>query len=252
MERKIKKALFTLITMAAVFMAAPVSAGAKADNSLAVTAPAKQNVKIKKVKAGRYRMSLKAGTKNIPLTVKAKKAKVTAKCRWKVSNKKVVSVTRKGRLTAKKAGRARITATYKGRKAVLDVMVAKAAKKPNGNKVPDKTPDNTPKEPDICRHNWEKHWNTAVFEDTVERDGFMALCNCGAFYSEEEYNSHMALNFGYGSVGIHGGEAKSKCDVNEIFEPTEDGIKTTTHYRIETTYIEYMECTLCGEKVTGH
>lgn len=250
MSKKMKRIMVALMTMAAVFMAVPVAAEAagKADRNLTVTTSAKQAVKIKKMKAGRYNVSIKAGTKNIPLVVKAGKAKVTSKCRWKISNKRVVSITKKGRLTAKKAGKTKATATYRGRKAVLNITVAEAAKKPSNNKTPDKNP----KKPKVCCHNWEKHWNTAVFEDTVERHGFMAFCNCGVFYSEEEFNAHVAQKFGYSDIGMHGREAESKCDVNDVFEPTETGIKTTTHYRIETKYIEYMECTLCGEKLTGH
>lgn len=242
MERRVKRLVLALMTMAAVFMAVPASAeAAKADNTLAVTVPAKKDVKIKKVKAGHYNVKVKAGQKNIPLTVKAGKKKVTSKCRWKISGKKIISITKKGCLTAKKAGKARLTATYKGRKAILTVTVEKA-EQPESKKTPEK-----PKE---CAHNWEDHWKTAVFEGDVDGQGFVGVCNCGVFTSEEEFNRHVNGIFNIGDIGIHGKKAKGKVDTNETVEETEDGMKITIHYRIETKYIEYKECTLCGARRT--
>lgn len=248
MERRVRRLVLAVMTMAAVFVAVPASAeAAKADTALAVTAPAGQGVKVKKAGAGRYSMKVKERTKNIPLTVKAGKKKVTSKCRWKASDKKTISVTKKGRLTAKKAGRAKLTVTYRGRKAVLNVTVEKA-KQPENKKTPEKP--KTPDKPKACDHKWEDHWKTAVFEGDVDGQGFVGFCACGVFTSEEEFEKHFLGLFEFGDIGMHSKKAECKLIQSDTIEETEDGIKITVHYRIETKYIEYIECTLCGARRT--
>lgn len=80
---------------------------------------AKQNIKMK--------------TKNIVLvTGERKKLKVTgikrnSKIRWKSSNKKIVSVSKKGIIRAKKNGRAVVTAKYKTKKVKCSVTVLSKA-----------------------------------------------------------------------------------------------------------------------------
>lgn len=80
---------------------------------------AKQNIKMK--------------TKNIVLvTGERKKLKVTgikrnSKIRWKSSNKKIVSVSKKGIICAKKNGRAVVTAKYKNKKVKCSVTVLSKA-----------------------------------------------------------------------------------------------------------------------------
>lgn len=75
-----------------------------------------------KIKLSKTKITMTVGASTV-LTVKLGKKKVSgSKVKWKTSNKKVVSVS-KGKLKAKKAGNAKITATYKGTKKVCKVTV---------------------------------------------------------------------------------------------------------------------------------
>ena len=71
----------------------------------------------------RAKQNMKMKTKNMILvTGESKKLKVNGikknvKLHWKSSNKKIVSVSKKGKVYAKKNGRAVVTGTYKNKKA---------------------------------------------------------------------------------------------------------------------------------------
>lgn len=60
------------------------------------------------------------------LTLKVKNVKKKAKITWKSSNKKVVKVSRKGKLKALKTGKATVTAKVSGKKVKCKVKVVKA------------------------------------------------------------------------------------------------------------------------------
>lgn len=74
-------------------------------------------------KAKAKKVSLKAG---FSTTLKVKGKKVT---KWTTSKKSVVAVSKKGKITAKKAGKATVTAYYRGGKAVFNVTVTDPAAK---------------------------------------------------------------------------------------------------------------------------
>lgn len=71
------------------------------------------------VMAKAKKVSLAAGTST---TLRVKGMKVT---KWSTSKKAIATVTKKGKVTGKKAGTATITATYKGGKATFKVTVVK-------------------------------------------------------------------------------------------------------------------------------
>lgn len=88
----------------------------------AATGSASASKKVRTVKTKKLKM--KAGQVK---TLKAQKLK--GKIKWKSSKKKVASVTKRGVVTAKKAGSAKITATAGKKRYVFKVTVKKAAKK---------------------------------------------------------------------------------------------------------------------------
>lgn len=92
--------------------------------------PAKEAEAAKKMQLSKTKLSLKVGkTKKLTVKNKKKKAKVT----WSTSKKKVATVSKKGVVKAKKAGKATITAKVKYNKTIkklkCKVTVTKAKKK---------------------------------------------------------------------------------------------------------------------------
>ncbi|MCR5202693.1 MAG: Ig-like domain-containing protein [Lachnospiraceae bacterium] len=78
----------------------------------------------KKIKLSKTKLTLKVGKKKTITLKKGNKKIKNAK--WKTSNKKVATV-KKGKITAKKAGKATITAIFKKKKYKCKVTVKKAA-----------------------------------------------------------------------------------------------------------------------------
>ena len=85
----------------------------------------------KKVQLSKKTVTLEVGKK---VTLKLKNAPKKKKITWSSNKKKVASVSKKGVVTAKKAGKANITAKVSGKKYVCKVTVKKKAKQD--------TPDN--------------------------------------------------------------------------------------------------------------
>lgn len=73
----------------------------------------------KKIQLSKTKVSLEVGGK---VTLKLKNA-TAADVKWSSSNKSIVTVTSKGKVTAKKAGSATITAKYDGKKYTCKVTV---------------------------------------------------------------------------------------------------------------------------------
>lgn len=156
MKERLKRSI--IITLAMVMMVTltmPTAASAATKKTLTVMM---KNTKITKNKIG---MEPK---KTSRLTVKYGGKTVTAKATYKSSNKKVVSVAKGGKLTAKKNGTATITAKYKGLTKKLKVTVH--------------------------AHQWKAHYATKTVKETVIK------CNCGATFdvgdSEGQYNHTLA------------------------------------------------------------
>lgn len=75
-------------------------------------------------KEGKYNLVLK---KTGQLTVKYGKTNITKKAKYKVSNKKVAIVNKKGEITAKKKGSCAVTVSYKGKTKKIKFVVVKPA-----------------------------------------------------------------------------------------------------------------------------
>ncbi len=109
-KARMKLVAFTLVAALVLSQLCPVSADAA-----------------KKVSLNRKKVTLYIG-KSFQLKVRGTKKKV----QWKTSNKKIATVSRKGKVKAKKKGTAKITAKVAGKKLVCKVTVKKG-------KSPDKT-----------------------------------------------------------------------------------------------------------------
>ena len=112
--------LFISVLIAALLLTVPSCGTGKAAESASAKSSKKQTVKLTKTK-----LTMKAGASR---TIRLKGAKAS-RVSWRSSKKSVASVS-KGKIKAKKAGKAVITAKYKGRKYRCKVTVKKKAAKP--------------------------------------------------------------------------------------------------------------------------
>lgn len=99
MTKKMKKAMVTMMMVvfaAMLLMVAPVQAASKTKTT---------------------KVTMKAGQS------KTLRVKTAGKVKWSSSNKAIVSVNKKGKIVARRAGKAKITAKYGKKKAVLVVTV---------------------------------------------------------------------------------------------------------------------------------
>lgn len=99
MTKKMKKAMVTMMMVvfaAMLLMVAPVQAASKTKTT---------------------KVTLKAGQS------KTLRIKTVGKVKWSSSNKAIVSVNKKGKIVARRAGKAKITAKYGKKKAVFVVTV---------------------------------------------------------------------------------------------------------------------------------
>ena len=109
---------------------ATVAAAAMVITSIVPAAPAQAAVKAKKLTVKTKKIVLYKGaaagygSKQLKVTVKPKKAKVT----YKINKKKVASVSKKGLVKAKKPGNAKITIKSGSKKVVVKVVVKKIKK----------------------------------------------------------------------------------------------------------------------------
>ena len=99
MTKKMKKAMVTMMMVvfaAMLLMVAPVQAASKTKTN---------------------KVTMKAGQS------KTLRVKTAGKVKWSSSNKAIVSVNKKGKIVARRAGKAKITAKYGKKKAVFVVTV---------------------------------------------------------------------------------------------------------------------------------
>lgn len=99
MTKKMKKAMVTMMMVvfaAMLLMVAPVQAASKTKTT---------------------KVTMKAGQS------KTLRVKTAGKVKWSSSNKAIVSVNKKGKIIARRAGKAKITAKYGKKKAVFVVTV---------------------------------------------------------------------------------------------------------------------------------
>lgn len=99
-----------------------MKSGAKASCKVTVS---KGKVTTKKLTISNKKLTLKKG-KKVTLTVKRNPISATEKIKWSTSDKKIATVSSKGKVTAKKPGKVTITArSSNGKKATCKVTVKK-------------------------------------------------------------------------------------------------------------------------------
>lgn len=108
--------------------------------SAVITMPEQAQAATKTVNITKKKFTLIAGTK---CQIKAKfgKKTVTTKGKWTTSDRKVATVNKKGVVTARTAGKAKIKVKYKKKTQVITITVRKPKKKPASGKT--------------CKHNWK-------------------------------------------------------------------------------------------------
>jgi Bacterial Ig-like domain (group 2). len=162
--KKIKRQILTLMmALMVMFTMMPNTVEAAAKKNVTVS------VSTKKL----------APKKSAQLKVKYGKKNVTKKAKYKTSNKKVLTVNKKGKITAKKVGKATITVRYgkKTKKVKFTIVKPAAAKKTAANKGSDSS----------HTHKWvkktktEKNWVPKMVEEDIYETvyEYRELCICG-------------------------------------------------------------------------
>ena len=101
---------------------ATITVTLKSKKSAKIKVTVKKKVAATRVKLNKTSLTLKKG-KSFQLKAIVTPEKTTDKVTYKTSNKKIVTVTSKGKLVAKKKGKATITVTVGKKKAVCRVVV---------------------------------------------------------------------------------------------------------------------------------
>ena len=151
-----RQVLTLMMAVMVLFTMIPNTAEAAAKKSVTVSVSTKKlNVK-----------------RSAQLKVKYAEKNVTKKAKYKSSNKKVLAVSKKGKITAKKSGKATVTVKYKGKTKKVKFTVVKASH----------------------RHKWvkktktEKKWVPKMVEEDVYKTvyEYKEMCSCGdVFYYDD-------------------------------------------------------------------
>lgn len=143
-NRKFRRIMAAVLCSSMVLTTETVPASAKS-----VTTIKKITVSNKNIKKGKLVLNKGESTK---LSVKTTPKKAIKKVKFKTSNKKIATVSKTGKVTAKKVGNCKVTiyATGSKKKRVLKVKVIKPTTKPTPNKTPS-VPKNTPTSSDVLK-----------------------------------------------------------------------------------------------------
>lgn len=203
MKNIIKKSITTIIIFAmALTLAMPVTA---------------QAAKKKAPKISKTKVTMTITKKKTKPAVQLKVKNVSAKnVKWTTSNKKVATVSKNGKVVAKKKGNAVITVKVKGSKTLRCKVTVKDNRKPVTKK-----PNPNPETPVECEHNW------VVTEEKFI--GTKLICSHGLiFNSAEEHSAHCdpLMEQGLDGCGV------SSSDVYETYYECSKCHKT----KIETTF----------------
>ena len=209
MKNIIKKSITSIIIMAlALTLAMPMSA----------EAAKKKTPKISKTK-----VTMTITKKKTKPAVQLKVKNVSAKnVKWTTSNKKVATVSKNGKVVAKKKGNAVITVKVKGSKTLRCKVTVKDNRKPVTKKpAPAPSPNPAPKPDGECEHVW------VVTEEKFI--GTKLICHHGLiFNNEDEWAAHCdpLMEQGLDGCGV------SSSDVYETYYECSKCHKT----KIETTF----------------
>lgn len=168
MNKNLNKVLMVLLAVIITLSSVPISSVTQTDSgsSFAVVAQAAT----KKTHLNKTKKSIYIGRKyTLKLIDKKGKTIPSSKVKWSRSNKTVASVSKSGVVTGKKAGKIKITATYKGKKytAVITVKSAVSVSKSTVTFKPGETAKKTIKV--TCKDDKGIKWKT------VEGSGIVKL-----------------------------------------------------------------------------
>lgn len=236
MKNIIKKTVTTIAIIAmALTLALPMTAEAKA-----------------KPKLSKNKVTLTITKKKTKPTYKLKVKNASGKVKWSSNNKRVATVNKSGKITAKNKGTAVISAKA-GKRTLRCKVTVKDTRKNNTPKKPEPTP--VPQ----CDHVYEDHW--AEIKEVYAFDNSNAqvsgFCNCGAFPKDDqealsrhyfEAGSKVCSTFRQPwemCMGLHGTSVKSTCgsmcNIND-----ETIINDKIYEFLWTKYIDKRTCTKCG------
>lgn len=125
MKKRLGKVLMVLLAVIITLSGSPISSISKiaSDSSIAVVAEAAS----KKTHLNKTKKSIYIGKKyTLKLVDKKGKTISNSKIKWSRSNKSVATISKKGVVTGKKAGKVKITAKYKGKKYTATITVKSA------------------------------------------------------------------------------------------------------------------------------
>ena len=236
MKNIIKKTVTTVAIIAmALTLAMPMTAEAKA-----------------KPKLNKTKLTLTITKKKTKPTYKLKVKNASGKVKWKTSNKRVATVSKSGKITAKNKGTAVISAKA-GKRTLRCKVTVKDTRKNNTPKKPEPTP--VPQ----CDHVYEDHWTEIKEIYAFDKDivHYPDICWCGAFPAsdKEAFKGHVFEAFAKrGGVfrepwevcmGIHSETAKTASGVVGNIDG-EMIINDKIYEFLWTKYIDKRTCTKCG------
>ena len=214
-----RQVLTLMMAVMVLFTMMPNTAEAAAKKSVTVSVSTKKlNVK-----------------RSAQLKVKYGKKNVTKKAKYKTSNKKVLTVNKKGKVTAKKTGKATVTVKYKGKTKKVKFTVGKAAH----------------------QHKWvkktktEKKWVPKMVEEDVYKTVsiYRKVCCCGdiIIYDDSDPEAVSALLREHGKKHLEMGLNSTSSSLEVIGEKqVKIGTKTVDrgHYE-DVPCGTYYQCA-CG------
>lgn len=213
MKKIITKSITIITIMTMVFtLVMPVTAGAAA-----------------KVKLNRSKVTLTMTNKKTKPVVQLKVKGTKKKARWKTSNKKIATVSRSGKVVARKKGAAVISVKVSGRTLKCRVVVKDARKKNSGV---------------TCRHKWVTKTKTVKTKSWhYGKPSITGIeCSCGLkFDKDTDYNTHTASILFFGNPNDPDDTNQHSCI------PFNETIYSKGYWETVSYTEDYQQCANCGK-----
>ena len=222
MKNFFSKAIMVIMSAIMILSVAPMASNSVivSDSPVAVVAQAAS----KKIHLNKTKKSIYIGKKyTLKLIDKKGKTISASKVKWSRSNKTVASVSKKGVVTGKKAGKIKITATYKGKKYTA-VITVKSAVSLSKSKVTFKAGETAKKTIKVtCKDDKGIKWKT------VEGSGIVNLSQAKKWKNDTKslYITPTGKKFGTAKIKVYSKENSNSYDylTVEVKKPTSiDGL----------------------------
>ncbi len=207
MNKRLSKVLMVLLAVIITLSSVPVSSISQiaSDSSIGVVAEAASE----KTHLNKTKKSVYIGKKyTLKLIDKNGKTISNSKIKWSRSNKTVASVSQKGVVTGKKAGKIKITATYNGKKYIA-VITVKSAVSLSKSKITFKAGDTAKKTIKVtCMDSEGIRWKT------VEGSGIVTLSQAKKWKNNSKslYITPTGKKFGTVKIKIYSKENSNSYD----------------------------------------